>query len=107
MSKKELSPGHVRSGQVMSVRGPIPVEQLGVTLMHEHILNDCRCWWNPPRTRDRQYLADSFVCMEILGELRQDPFVNKDNISLDPERLAITELAAFARQGGNTVVEPT
>ncbi|MEM5583930.1 phosphotriesterase-related protein [Roseibium sp. AS2] len=107
MSKTELSPGHVGSGQVMSVQGPIPVEQLGVTLMHEHILNDCRCWWNPPRTRDRQYLADSFVCMEILGELRQDPFVNKDNISLDDERLAITELAAFARQGGNTVVEPT
>lgn len=91
----------------MTVRGPIPIDQLGVTLMHEHILNDCRCWWNPPKTPERQHLADSFVCMEILGELRQDPFVNKHNIALDDERLAITELAAFARQGGNTVVEPT
>jgi phosphotriesterase-related protein len=30
----------VGSGQVMTVRGPIPVEELGITLMHEHILND-------------------------------------------------------------------
>ena len=39
---------HVGSGQVMTVLGPIPVERLGVTLMHEHILNDCRCWWHRP-----------------------------------------------------------
>ena len=44
----ELSPAHVRSGQVMTVTGAIPVADLGVTLMHEHILNDCSCWWNPP-----------------------------------------------------------
>ena len=32
----------------MTVLGPIPVDDLGVTLMHEHILNDCRCWWKRP-----------------------------------------------------------
>jgi phosphotriesterase-related protein len=103
----ELSEAHVRSGQVMTVTGPIPAEKLGVTLMHEHILNDCRCWWHAPKTPDRQYLAESFVCIEILGELRQDPFVNRHNITLDDEPLAIEELKAFAREGGQTVVEPT
>jgi phosphotriesterase-related protein len=103
----ELSEGHVRSGKVMTVAGPIPVEQLGVTLMHEHILNDCRCWWHAPETPERQYLAEGFVCMEILSELRQDPFVNKHNIALDDEPLAIAELTDFAREGGRTVVEPT
>ncbi|MBB4008423.1 phosphotriesterase family protein [Allorhizobium taibaishanense] len=103
----ELSEGHVRSGKVMTVQGAIPVEKLGVTLMHEHILNDCRCWWHAPKTPERQYLAEGFVCMEILGELRQDPFVNKHNITLDDEPLAIAELKAFATEGGHTVVEPT
>lgn len=103
----ELSEGHVRSGQVMTVNGPVAAESLGITLMHEHTLNDCRCWWHAPKTKERQYLAEGFVCMEILGELRQDPFVNKDNITLDDEPLAIAELKAFAAEGGRTVVEPT
>lgn len=103
----ELSEGHIRSGKVMTVNGAIAAESLGVTLMHEHILNDCRCWWHAPKTQERQYLATSFVCIEVLGELRQDPFVNMHNITLDDEPLAITELKAFAAAGGQTVVEPT
>lgn len=103
----ELSEGNIRSGKIMTVRGPIAADQLGVTLMHEHILNDCRCWWHAPKTPERQYLAEGFVCMEILGELRQDPFVNKHNITLDDEPLAIAELKDFATAGGQTVVEPT
>lgn len=91
----------------MTVRGPIAADQLGVTLMHEHILNDCRCWWHAPTTPERQYLAEGFVCMEILGELRQDPFVNRHNITLDDEPLAILELKDFAAAGGHTIVEPT
>ncbi|UXT43571.1 phosphotriesterase [Agrobacterium tumefaciens] len=103
----ELSEGHIRSGKIMTVRGPIAADQLGVTLMHEHVLNDCRCWWHAPKTPERQYLAEGFVCMEILGELRQDPFVNRQNITLDDEPLAILELKDFAAAGGHTIVEPT
>lgn len=103
----DLSEAHVKSGKVMTVAGPIEASTLGVTLMHEHILNDCRCWWHAPKTPERQYLATSFVCIEILGELRQDPFVNKHNITLDDEPLAIAELKEFVAAGGNTVVEPT
>lgn len=102
-----LSEAHVRSGKVMTVLGPIPSAELGQTLMHEHILNDCRCWWNAPTTPERQYLADSPVRIEILSELRQDPFVNRHNIALDDEPLAIEELRAFAAVGGRTVVDPT
>ncbi len=103
----EFSEGHVGSGRVMTVLGPVSSAELGVTLMHEHILNDCRCWHHAPKTKERQRLADSFVCIEILGELRQDPFVNKHNITLDDEPLAVKELMDFVGQGGRTVVEPT
>lgn len=104
---RELSEGHIRSGRVMTVRGPVNVQDLGITLMHEHILNDCQCWWHAPTTPQRAYLAEGAVRIEILGELRQDPFVNKHNIKLDDEPLAIAELKAFAIEGGRTVVEPT
>jgi phosphotriesterase-related protein len=103
----ELSPCHVRSGRVMTVDGPIPSTALGITLMHEHLQNDCSCWWNPPSDPARQYLADSPVRIEILSELRQDPFVNRHNIALDDLPLAIEELAPFNAQGGRSVVDPT
>lgn len=103
----ELSEAHVRSGKVMTVLGPIAVADLGVTLMHEHILNDCTCWWHKPKETERRFLADSPVTMEIIGELRMDPFVNLDNITLNDERAAIDELKPVAALGGRTVVDPT
>lgn len=104
---KDLSEAHMNSGKVMTVTGPVAAADLGVTLIHEHILNDCTCWWHAPKTPERQHLASKFVCIEILGELRQDPFVNKHNITLDDEPLAIDELGDFKRAGGQTIVEPT
>ena len=103
----ELSPAHVGSGLVMTVAGPIPADALGVTLPHEHILNDCRCWWHRPSEPHRQHLATEPVHAGILGELRMDPFVNLDNCALDDEPLAIAELLAFKAEGGVSVVDPT
>jgi phosphotriesterase-related protein len=103
----DLSPAHVGSGLVMTVDGPIPAAALGVTLMHEHILNDCRCWWHKPREPSRARLACEPVHPGILGELRMDPFVNLSNCTLDDERLAVAELADVAILGGRSVVDPT
>jgi phosphotriesterase-related protein len=103
----ERSEAHVGSGKVMTVRGTVPVEELGITLMHEHLLNDCRCWWHRPATVERQHLAEGPVRVEILGELRMDPFVNLDNCALDDEHAAIEELMPFQASGGGTVVDPT
>jgi phosphotriesterase-related protein len=94
-------------GQAITVLGPVPASELGVTLMHEHILNDCRCWWHQPKEKSRHRLACESVNPGILGELRMDPFVNLDNLSLDDERLAIAELALAADEGCRTIVDPT
>ncbi len=103
----DQSEAHVHSAQVMTVLGPVPSTSLGTTLMHEHILNDCLCWWHKPTDSAREYLAEGPVRMEILSELKQDPFVNRDNISLNDEQLAIQELKQFVHAGGVTVVDPT
>ncbi len=102
-----LSPAHVRSGQVMTVLGPVPAASLGVTLMHEHLLNDCRCWWHRPAEPERAYLAQAKVAAPILGELRMDPFACLDNCALDDEAAAIAEVRQAAELGCRTVVDPT
>ena len=103
----ERAETHVGSGQVMTVRGPVPAADLGITLMHEHLLNDCRCWWNQPKEARRAPLACAPVNAGILGELRMDPFVNLDNCRLDDERLAIAELLPAVELGCRTLVDPT
>jgi phosphotriesterase-related protein len=103
----ELAPTHIRSGKVMTVLGPIAADAMGITLPHEHILNDCRCWWNAPKEPERQHLGKAKMHMGLIGELRMDPFVNLDNCALDDEPLAIAELSAFAGAGGRTIVDPT
>lgn len=103
----ELSEAHVNSGLVMTVNGPVPSSQLGVTLMHEHLNNDCSCWWNPPADPAREYLVDHAITPDIYSELLQDPFVNRANLGVDEPEVVAKELGYFTRQGGRTVVDPT
>jgi phosphotriesterase-related protein len=91
----------------MTVLGSVKASELGITLMHEHLLNDCRCWWHKPKEKARMRLACEPVHAGILGELRMDPFVNLDNCALQDERLAVAELGAAVELGCRTVVDPT
>lgn len=98
---------HAFSDMVMSVLGPVAADTLGPTLVHEHILNDCSCWW---RGRDPSFqspIRDVPVAPDILWQLRNDPFANKHNCALDDEALAIEEVGRFAAEGGRTIVDPT
>ena len=97
----------IASGNVTTVNGPISVDQLGVTLMHEHIVIDASSWWHCPDCAERMFLTDQPVAMGILGELRMDPFVNRDNCTLVDVDLATAELRQFADLGGHTIVDPT
>jgi len=92
---------------VNTVRGPVPVDDLGVTLMHEHIMLDASSWWHCPSCAERMQLAEKKVSMQNLGDLRMDPFVSKDNCRLEEVDIAIAELRQFKSLGGMTVVDPT
>jgi phosphotriesterase-related protein len=91
----------------MTVRGPIPVEEMGITLMHEHLLTDASTWWREPGEASRKELAYRPVTMEILGELRVDPFLNLDNCRLLDVEVAVEEVIKFRDLGGRTVVDTT
>lgn len=91
----------------MTVLGPIPAGDLGVTLMHEHLLVDATPWFQEPEEATRRALARRPVSINMLGILKNDPFLCKDNCQLLDEPVAIEEVARFQRSGGRTVVDPT
>ncbi len=97
----------ISSGQVMTVTGPLPIDQMGVTLMHEHILLDTSSWWTRPCCASDIAIAEQPVSIEIIGELRMNPFLNRDNCFLLDVDLAMGELNKFGDLGGHTVVDPT
>ncbi len=94
---------------VQTVRGPVSVDDLGITLTHEHLLNDVSSWWQRSTSHglDPDEFADAPVSEELLWDLRQDPFGNRANLALDDADVACAELGRFAALGGRTVVETT
>jgi phosphotriesterase-related protein len=93
---------------VQSVTGPVDSADLGICLPHEHIINDVRSWFTPSKQQlDVDWFAQQPVSMEILWELRQDPFGNKDNCFMSDVDLAIAELGRYRDLGGCTVLDAT
>ena len=97
----------VHSGLVRTVLGPIPVEAIGVTLMHEHILLDASSWWKRPCCGSEIAIAERTLDISMIGDLRMNPFLNRDNCGLLDVRAAIEELNHFVEYGGKTIVDPT
>lgn len=94
---------------VMTVTGPVDAADLGTTLTHEHIVNDVTSWWQATCSTgwDAEEFADHPVTMDIVWDLKQDPFGNRDNCRLDDEELAVAEVARFADLGGTTIIDAT
>lgn len=103
------SPAAPSATTVQTVRGPVALDDLGITLSHEHLLNDVSSWWTPSTSTglDAGEFAAAPVSEGVLWELRQDPFGNRANLALDDIEVASEELTRFAVLGGGTVIETT
>ena len=91
----------------MTVLGPVDGSTLGTTLIHEHLVFDFRDYWNPPPTATDLALSDHPIDQTILGKLRFDPFLFKQNLVHGDIDLTTRELAGFQAAGGHTLVDPT
>ena len=107
------SPPQTRSifspaGKALSVRGIADPSELGVTLMHEHVLADFRKMWTPDRDTPvtEASLWDEQLTLENLHQARDGKPIAQNFILADV-KLAIEELSDFRNWGGNTVVELT
>lgn len=99
--------GLLADGRVITTEGSISPEDLGITLTHEHILCDLRCWHVLPEDLTRRARATEPLTMDMLGDVRRDALAFRDNLVLDDPELMCTELEEFTRLGGKTLVELT
>lgn len=90
---------------VMTVLGPIDADQLGVTLMHEHLLIDVSYKWQAPTEVTLRALAEQPITLSNLGYLRRNIGAVKANFRLDDVDTAAREALDFKREGGATIVD--
>lgn len=95
--------------QVMTVTGPKEASELGVTLTHEHLINDASSWAQKTTSvgLDPEDFFHRPVTQDLLWEIRNDPFGNLDNCRLTDSELAIAEMSRYAELGGATIVDTT
>ena len=88
----------------MTVRGPVPVAQLGPTHIHEHLYIDFR-----PFLRLHPYAVVSEEPLTIYraAEARWNPGGFPDNYHQTDVEQVVAELAPFYEAGGRTIVEVT
>jgi phosphotriesterase-related protein len=101
LDQQEAAP---HSDTAMTVAGPVPVDQLGVTLVHEHIMVDGWVWFQEPEESAR-HLRDIPVDKSMYEQLRVNPYTNRDNVFMLDEDIAAEELNIFRKLGGGTAVD--
>jgi len=94
--------------RVETVRGPISPDDLGFTLMHEHILVDVTVSYREPRDkRIKEEVAFKPITMDKLGILRRCLHFSIENLKMYDEGIAIRELEYYKEYGGNSIVDQT
>ena len=96
------------AGKVMTVRGPIDSDQLGSTLMHEHLFITLYKGVEPDDNTPATdwCLWDQELTMDKL-DLVRDRKPIRDNWVLVDEKMAIDEALEFRYHGGGTIVDVT
>jgi phosphotriesterase-related protein len=95
------------AGQAQTVLGPIPAEDMGITLPHEHLLIDFTLMFKEPESARERDLARQPVSLDNLGWVRRNFNSNLDNLRLQDESVARDELLLYREAGGRTLVDPT
>ena len=92
----------------IAATGEVPADELGIVMMHEHILHDdvdAPSLLEPLPGLEGDWLRDAPVTMEILGKLWRHPLANRANVQLTRRDGIAEELALLRAAGGSTVVE--
>lgn len=95
------------SGKIMTVTGPISPDQLGQTLMHEHLFIDATSYFEMPKEETLKKKALEPVKMSNLGWIRADITRNKDSLVLNDDETAMDEVLEYKAVGGCSIVDVT
>ncbi len=94
-----------RKGKIQTVLGLIEPAQLGITLVHEHLMSDGTGWFVEPEDSFEKAMAYKPVTVDILWWLTYHRFTNIDDLMCMDEDEAVEEVTHFKLAGGNSVVE--
>ncbi|MBI2965190.1 MAG: aryldialkylphosphatase [Chloroflexi bacterium] len=94
-------------GKVLTVRGPVDPQDLGITLTHEHLLIDLSVVFVDPGNENGRRLAEEEVGLANLGWIRVNWSSNRDNLVQTDVELATREAARYRDAGGGTLVDAT
>nr|XP_012225489.1 PREDICTED: phosphotriesterase-related protein-like [Linepithema humile] len=92
---------------VETVRGPVLLDQLGITLTHEHLFSDfTNCFKRAPYSHELSR-DHTIITLKGSGYLNLYPYSNMNNLKLiyEKERVFPTELLEFMALDGKTIVE--
>ena len=95
------------TGMAQTVLGQIPINQLGITLMHEHLLLDLECYFDEPDTASEKKFIDAPLEFNLLGKYGARWSYNREGLHLHDIELAINEAKEFKFAGGSTIVDTT
>ena len=78
------------TGMAQTVLGQIPINQLGITLMREHLLLDLECYFDEPDTASEKKFIDAPLEFNLLGKYGARWSYNREGLHLHDIELAIT-----------------
>ena len=90
---------------IWTVNGPVDPQEIGITLVHEHLLSDGSCYFRPTSTADAEEFAHEALSEGMIERVRANSVANYDNLRLDDADLVATEIAEFRDMGGQTIVD--
>src|SRR5690242_4009717 len=92
----------VTDAVVPTVRGPVAADELGPTLMHEHLLVDLTPGISPSRREaaERAGRWSSPITLQNLDDVRRNYEDYRDNLQLLDSEEAVSEIAFFKEAGG-------
>ena len=100
-----MSPAASEQGPtVQTVLGPVGPTELGITLIHEHLIVDLRCYWSPS---DDPKIAFAPLTLENRGRVLAQPFAVRSNLLIDEPEIVADELRLYRNAGGTTIVDLT
>ena len=95
------------TGMVQTVLGSIDPSELGITIMHEHLLVDLECYFEMPEEATQREWVEAPVTMDRLGKIMANWSHNRDNQRLWSIEVAIDEALKYRYSGGISLVDAT
>ena len=92
---------------IQTVLGPIPPEEAGITLPHEHLITDLTVYLEKPPDREAAAWAAQPLTVDNRWRIVANCNTNRDNLLLDDPDLIVEEIRPFTQAGGRTLVDLT